>query len=106
MLGGGEVVEIPIFSSTFLVTMQLYSCHPRLAREYNMNKKEIGLMVRTVRRVRGMKQSELAAAVGTQQPDISRLEMGHEMPNIGKLNKIAKALRADLKIYFVHNNEL
>jgi ribosome-binding protein aMBF1 (putative translation factor) len=47
---------------------------------------------------RGWSQTELAAAVGTRQPVISRLERGDSNPSLETLSRIAKALDLSLKV--------
>ena len=46
----------------------------------------------------GITQSELARKIGTKQPVISRLERGDFSPSLRFLQKLTKALGADLKI--------
>lgn len=47
---------------------------------------------------RGWSQTELAKAVGSRQPVISRLERGEGNPSLSTLQKIAKALDLSLQI--------
>lgn len=55
----------------------------------------------TAARIRdGLSQKELAKLVKTQQPSIARLEGGKFLPNVGFLDKIAKALGTHLIIRF------
>ena len=58
-------------------------------------------MIRTIiaeRTRRGWSQTELAKAVGTRQPVISRLERGEGNPSLHTIQRIAKALDLSLKI--------
>ena len=58
-------------------------------------------MIRTIiakRTSRGWSQTELARAVGTRQPVISRLERGEGNPSLHTLQRIAKALDLSLNI--------
>ena len=58
-------------------------------------------MIRTIiaeRTKRGWSQTELAKAVGTRQPVISRLERGEGNPSLHTLQRIAKALDLSLTI--------
>ena len=47
---------------------------------------------------RGWSQTELARAVGSRQPVISKLEKGGGNPSLQTLNKIANALGLSLKV--------
>lgn len=47
---------------------------------------------------RGWSQTELAEAIGSRQPVISRLERGDSNPSLQTLGRIAKALDLSLKI--------
>jgi ribosome-binding protein aMBF1 (putative translation factor) len=47
---------------------------------------------------RGWSQTELAEAVGSRQPVISRLERGDGNPSLQTLSKIAKALNLSLTV--------
>ena len=47
---------------------------------------------------RGWSQTELAEAIGSRQPVISRLERGEGNPSLQTLQRIAKALDLSLKV--------
>ncbi len=47
---------------------------------------------------RGWSQTELAEAIGSKQPVISRLERGDSNPSLQTLSRIAKALDLSLKV--------
>lgn len=47
---------------------------------------------------RGWSQTELAEAIGSRQPVISRLERGDSNPSLQTLGRIAKALDLSLKV--------
>lgn len=47
---------------------------------------------------RGWSQTELAEAIGSRQPVISRLERGDGNPSLQTLSRIAKALDLSLKV--------
>ena len=47
---------------------------------------------------RGWSQTELAEAIGSRQPVISRLERGDSNPSLHTLGRIAKALNLSLKV--------
>lgn len=61
----------------------------------------LALQIRVLRELRGMKQSDLARAIGTQQPGIARLEnVNYSAWKTETLRKIARALGVRLKITF------
>ncbi len=47
---------------------------------------------------RGWSQTELAEAIGTRQPVISRLEQGGSNPSLQTLQKVAEALNLSLRV--------
>lgn len=47
---------------------------------------------------RGWSQTQLAEAIGSRQPVISRLEQGNGNPSLSTLHKIAKALNLSLQV--------
>lgn len=47
---------------------------------------------------RGWSQTELAEAIGSRQPVISRLERGNSNPSLQTLGRVAKALDLSLKV--------
>jgi transcriptional regulator with XRE-family HTH domain len=60
----------------------------------------VGSAVRAARRKAGMSQVELARRAGTSQPSIARLERGLVSPTVISLDRIARALGAELVIDF------
>ncbi len=52
----------------------------------------------TERMKRGWSQTDLAQAIGSRQPVISRLERGEGNPSLQTLQKIARALDLSLKV--------
>ena len=60
----------------------------------------VGSAVRAARRRAGMSQVELARRAGTSQPSIARLERGLVSPTVISLDRIARALGAELVIDF------
>jgi ribosome-binding protein aMBF1 (putative translation factor) len=60
----------------------------------------VGSAVRAARRRAGVSQVELAERAGTSQPSIARLEKGQVSPTVITLDRIARALGADLVIDF------
>lgn len=65
---------------------------PRPAKEVVLSNKKIGERLRTIRRERGMTQSELAEAIGTHFTSISQIERGLRGLTIQQLVKLARAL--------------
>lgn len=57
---------------------------------------ELGRTVREMREARGWTQSRLANASGMTQPAVARFEAGGTVPTIPVLERIARALEADL----------
>ena len=68
-------------------------------QEYNTYS-EISNLITAARLHKGLSQEELAKLVKTKQPSIARLESGKELPSVGFLDRIARALRAVLIIRF------
>jgi len=64
----------------------------------------IGNMIIEARVSRGMTQKELAKKISTKQPSIARLERGESMPSLSLLDKVAKALKTNLSVYFTEKS--
>lgn len=60
----------------------------------------VGFRVKESRIEKGLTQKDLAKLTGIDQADISKLEQGQLNPSIGLLNRIAKALNANLNIEY------
>ena len=60
----------------------------------------VGGVVRSARRRAGVSQAELARRTRTSQPSIARLEKGQVAPTVLILDRIARALGAELVIDF------
>ncbi len=60
----------------------------------------IGSAVRSARKRAGMTQAELARLCATSQPAIARLEKGLVAPTVVSLDRIARALGAELIVDF------
>ncbi|HLI74945.1 MAG TPA: helix-turn-helix transcriptional regulator [Acidimicrobiales bacterium] len=63
----------------------------------------VGSSVRAARLRAGVSQVELARRTGTSQPSIARLERGMVSPTVITLDRIARALGAELVIDFEPN---
>lgn len=62
---------------------------------------EIAYQVLQLRKQAGMSQSELARKLGTTQSNVARLEAGEQNFTTITLQKIAQALKRELKVEFV-----
>lgn len=62
--------------------------------------KELGNLVREIRKAAGLSQTQLAAAMGTSQGAITRLESGNGSPTLETLRKVADATNTNLSINF------
>jgi len=74
--------------------------NPTVKAEYDALEPEYEV-VKTIisqRIKRGWSQTQLAEAVGSRQPVISRLERGEGNPSLQTLRKIAKALDLSLQV--------
>ncbi len=60
----------------------------------------VGASVKAARSRAGISQAELARRAKTSQPSIARLEKGQVSPTVISLDRIAKALGAELVIDF------
>lgn len=63
-------------------------------------KTEIGIRVKSARKMRNMTQAQLAEAIDKSFETVSNLERGKTAPNFGTLDEIAKALGVELKYFF------
>jgi transcriptional regulator with XRE-family HTH domain len=59
---------------------------------------DVGALLRERRRSRGVSQHELAIRAGTRQATISRIENGHEMPTVPRLDQLLTALGDRLEL--------
>lgn len=60
--------------------------------------RELGRSVRRLRIERGWTQTELAVAAGMSQPAVARFERARSVPTLRVLERIAKALDAELVV--------
>jgi transcriptional regulator with XRE-family HTH domain len=68
------------------------------AREATRLAYELGRVVRELRQARGWSQTELARAAGMTQSAVARFEAGGTVPTLPVLERLAKALDADVTI--------
>lgn len=59
---------------------------------------DAGTLLRERRRARGLSQHELAIRAGTRQATISRIENGHEVPTVHRLDQLLIALGERLEL--------
>lgn len=81
------------FKAKALKNLVVRAEYEKLAPEY-----EIITTIIRARIKRGWSQTQLAEAVGSRQPVISRLERGEGNPSLQTLGRIAKALDLSLKV--------
>jgi ribosome-binding protein aMBF1 (putative translation factor) len=60
--------------------------------------RRLGRRVRTLREEQGWTQTELARTAGMTQPAVARFEAGGTVPTIPVLDRLARALGADLVV--------
>ena len=65
----------------------------------------IGQSIRVLRIAAGMKQKELAAAVGIQPNSLSLIESGKREPSLSLLRSIANALDVPISLLFWETND-
>jgi ribosome-binding protein aMBF1 (putative translation factor) len=73
---------------------------PKIKKAYEDLGPEFGIIGMIIRRriERGLSQKDLAQKIGTKQSAISRLESGSCNPSLSFLQKVGKALNAELRI--------
>lgn len=67
---------------------------------------ELGRTIRTLREQRGWSQSELARAVGMTQSAVARFEAGGTVPTLPVIERLAKALDAELRVQVTSRHEV
>ena len=78
-----------------LSNAEFASAYQALEPEFQVARQVIRLRLQ-----HGLSQKELAARVGTGQPNISRLEWGTTNPSLHFLQRVAEALGAEIEIKF------
>ena len=71
---------------------------PTISTEEAVRNLRLGYQVFLARESAGMTQMQLAAAIGTRQANISRMEMGDYNFTVEMLQRIAKAVQVDLRV--------
>lgn len=64
-------------------------------------RKYIGARIKELRKIKGLKQSELAELVGIDAKHMSKIECGRCFPSFDLLNKIAQILDKSIADFFV-----
>ncbi|MBS3939705.1 MAG: helix-turn-helix transcriptional regulator [Actinobacteria bacterium] len=59
---------------------------------------DAGALLRERRRAHGLSQDQLAIRAGTRQATISRIENGHEIPTVDRLDQLLTALGERLEL--------
>ncbi|MEK7576611.1 MAG: helix-turn-helix transcriptional regulator [Patescibacteria group bacterium] len=77
--------------------------NPRNRQYYNEygEQLEIAYKILQLRKKEGISQSELAKKIGTTQSNVARTEAGEQNLTTETLQRIASALKRDLKVEFV-----
>lgn len=66
-----------------------------------MNTKELlGARIKELRKKRVMTQDDLAEEIGVDPKHLSRIEVGRSYPSLDALERIATALRVDIRDFF------
>jgi len=63
-------------------------------------KELLGARIKELRKAKKLSQEELAELVGIEPRHMSRIEVGNSYPSLDRLERIAKALDADLRDFF------
>lgn len=71
-----------------------------------MSSDNIAKKIKTLRKTRGLTQSQLADALGVQRATVSNYEIGRRSPHIKELEKIASILGVSLDYFGVNKNEV
>ena len=81
------------FKSNALKNSAVKTAYEALGPEYEVVRAIIDQRIK-----RGWSQTDLAEAIGSRQPVISRLERGEGNPSLSTLHKIAKAFDLSLRV--------
>lgn len=63
-------------------------------------RKMLGARIKELRKMRGFTQDRLSEMVNIEPKHLSRIEVGSSYPSLDTLEKIAIALKADMKDFF------
>lgn len=76
-----------------------------MAKEALLSCKEVGKLIRELRKKQGVTQEQLAGVANTGVRFIGDLENGKETCQIGKMLRVLSALGVDLHIYSPYDKE-
>src|SRR5215207_8462056 len=71
----------------------------RVEPAWRRNPRRAGQRLRLLREAAGLNQQELAARSGLTHEEISRLELGHQMPLTGTVRAVARALEVTPSVF-------
>lgn len=77
----------------------------RLENMVKESKVLFGKRVRALRKNKGLSQEDLAEKIDISSKYLSRVEMGQHFPSIDTLDRLANALKVDLKDFFEFAHE-
>jgi transcriptional regulator with XRE-family HTH domain len=63
-------------------------------------KKLLGARIKELRKLKGLTQDKLSELVSIESKHLSRIEVGGSYPSLDTLEKIAKALKVEMKDFF------
>ena len=66
----------------------------------------LGERIKELRKAKGLSQNSLSEKVDIETKHLSRIEVGKSYPSLDTLQRIAKALEADLKDFFDFTPEM
>lgn len=71
------------------------------------NTKELlGVRIKELRKIKGMTQEQLSQKVDIDPKHISRIEVGRSYPSLDTLDKLARALKVEISIFFEFDRKL
>lgn len=85
------------------ITIHVMPCetlHPEPATGSHLSKEEVGRLIASLRRKKGLTQTQLAASLGIAQATVARFEKGRRDPTLGTIAQYERALGGTFKIVF------
>jgi HTH-type transcriptional regulator/antitoxin HipB len=73
--------------------------------EFELSMEILGEKIRQIRKENNMTQQELGKLIGVQKAQISKLEKGASSATISTINKVFRALKANIKFQIELENE-
>lgn len=68
-------------------------------------KKLLGVRIKELRKIRGLSQEQLSGKIDIDPKHLSRIESGRSFPSFDTLEKLANALKVDLRDFFEFAHE-